>query len=311
MSASKKQSTEEKTWGEKHRPAKKGDAPSRLYTDDDPATTIKGCGFKNACVAERTIWLTSQPGSTHKQYWSIRAMAERAERHPAINRSNNSGMRDAVKVFRKWLGDRKDQELSKLLSPSKKKKLADLAKSEQEQRVALTKTKANAHGKRNCKSEEQFATFAREDRKCGLDILKDNAGSVKKGFRFPVTVFVSIFGGPGEHGYGSHVCLQASEESLPSFRCSCNFNGKHLVTVFGNKKCAGGKFVRDIEVLNLGKRFPLSQFVLEYDGANETAKYVSSKGVAGSGGAQSSIKDFFGVKRKTKSSPSPKKKFKK
>ena len=43
-----------------------GRVPSRLYTDENPATTIKGTGFKNRAIAERTIRLTSQPGVRYK-----------------------------------------------------------------------------------------------------------------------------------------------------------------------------------------------------------------------------------------------------
>ena len=49
--------------------------PSFLYTDENPATTIKGTGFKDKKTAERTILLTSQKGVRYKQYWTIRAMA--------------------------------------------------------------------------------------------------------------------------------------------------------------------------------------------------------------------------------------------
>jgi hypothetical protein len=69
--------------------------PSRLYTDEHPATTIKGTGFKNKHIAERTIELTSQVGARYKQYWTIRAMRERAAYHP----NQTDGMRDAILVI--------------------------------------------------------------------------------------------------------------------------------------------------------------------------------------------------------------------
>ena len=72
---------------------------SRLYTDENPATTIKGLGFKNAIMAQRTIRLTSQPGARYKQYWTIRAMRERANGHPSIT----DDMRAAIRVFDHWL----------------------------------------------------------------------------------------------------------------------------------------------------------------------------------------------------------------
>ena len=38
------------------------DVPARLFTDKDPATTIKGLGFKDAEAAKLTLRLVSQPG---------------------------------------------------------------------------------------------------------------------------------------------------------------------------------------------------------------------------------------------------------
>ena len=249
-------------------------------------------------------------------------MAERAARHPAINSANGSGMRDAVKIFRKWLDDRDTTSTPSKYSSSKNvansastsasksspmkgkdAKEQKLHDEEREQRIYLTKTKANAHAKRNCKTEADFANYAKADRKTGVEVLKTNAWAVlNRWFDFDVTAFVAIFGGPGEHGYGSHVCLSAQAKGLPSFRCVDNFNGKHLITVLNKTitRPGGGTFTRDIEVLNLGKRFPLSEFTLEYDGESERARYLTTKSSSGSGlgsaskKRQSSLADYFG-----------------
>ena len=41
--------------------------PSRLFTDEDTATTIKGLGFRDAATARETIRLSGQPGCEYKQ----------------------------------------------------------------------------------------------------------------------------------------------------------------------------------------------------------------------------------------------------
>ena len=69
-------------WDAAHPPGADG-VPNRLYTDEDPVTTIKGMSFKDAEAASRTIVLAQQPGARYKTYWCIRAMAERARRHPS------------------------------------------------------------------------------------------------------------------------------------------------------------------------------------------------------------------------------------
>ncbi len=78
--------------------------PSRLFTDENPATTMIGTGFKNAIVAQRTIELTSQKFAKYKQYWTIRAMRERAANHP----HPTDGMQKAMKIFDEWLGKYED-----------------------------------------------------------------------------------------------------------------------------------------------------------------------------------------------------------
>ena len=67
----KRRSQEEETWAKHHQPVSgSGSVPCRLYTDEDPATTIKGLGFKDAATARTTIRLSGQPGSLYKQFWT-------------------------------------------------------------------------------------------------------------------------------------------------------------------------------------------------------------------------------------------------
>merc|ERR1719424_653092 len=61
-----------------------------IFTDRDPATSIKGCGFKDRSTALQTLLLIEQPGSRYKQYWTVRAMLERAKRHPAVVAATSS-----------------------------------------------------------------------------------------------------------------------------------------------------------------------------------------------------------------------------
>ena len=111
---------------------------------------------------------------------------------------------------------------------------------------------------------------------------------------------VSIFGAPGEHGYGSHVCDAAAAAKLPSFRCLCAFAGTHSVVVEesapaevegidGAFRARGG-----VGVLALGKRFPFEAFSLRWDGAKNEALFVAtgraSNGVAGA--RQTSLLSF-------------------
>ena len=65
---------------------------------------IIGCGFKDRETAVRTLWLTNQPGSRHKRYWTIRAMKERAKFHPHFKTSPK--MQEALIVFDDWLATR-------------------------------------------------------------------------------------------------------------------------------------------------------------------------------------------------------------
>ena len=153
---------EESVWNNKHNiikhsfpTANLNEKSKELFTDNDPACTIKGCGFKNKYVAQDTIRLSGQPGSQYKQYWTIRAMYERAKRHPA----QTEGMRDAIKVFETWFENRK--KIKKEFS----KEYVNAIENEKEQRARLVSSFANVHARSKCPSDEEFHQLARSDRK--------------------------------------------------------------------------------------------------------------------------------------------------
>ena len=118
-------------WGRRHQPGpnNRGTVPSRLYTDEEPATTIKGMGFKDAARAETTLRLSAQPGVAYKQFWTIKAMAERARHHP----HSTAGIRAALAVFDRWLEARSSSSASAPPAP----------REEREQRRVLSGSLAN------------------------------------------------------------------------------------------------------------------------------------------------------------------------
>ena len=184
-------SSQEDQWNKAHSWCESDDnnIPSRLYTDENPATTIKGTGFKNERIARRTIELTSQPGVRYKQYWTIRAMRERAFHHP----NKSKGMLDAIKVFDEWLENYQEVSEEK-----------QMYKQEWETFRRLCQSTANKHsyGKEPTKEELKRA---RDDLVDGQRLLIELLTCRKKmsSKLFPLTSFVAIFGGPGIHGYGS------------------------------------------------------------------------------------------------------------
>lgn len=85
---------------------------SHLYTDDNPATTIHGTGFKDKAAAERTLQLISGRSLIY-QFQTVNTMYNRAKHHPAMKRKRNnstedasastSDMQAAMEIFREWL----------------------------------------------------------------------------------------------------------------------------------------------------------------------------------------------------------------
>ena len=181
--------------------------PSRLYTDENPATTIKGTGFKNRAVAERTIRLTAQPGVRYKQYWTIRAMRERAVHHP----HQTDGMRDAILVFDEWLGNYTD--------PSAEQRKDQQKEWEDFRRLCNSVANRHAYGKVPTQDELKRARQdLQEGQKILVDLLSVGLRSSCKGKQnengllFPITKFTALFGGPGVHGYGQHNIANSSEQ---------------------------------------------------------------------------------------------------
>lgn len=75
---------------------------SHLYTDDNPATTLHGTGFKDAATARHTIELVHKRSLLY-QFQIINTMYYRAKHHP--HSSNNKDMQAAMAVFRNWLDE--------------------------------------------------------------------------------------------------------------------------------------------------------------------------------------------------------------
>jgi len=170
--------------------------PSRLFTDENPATTMKGTGFKNAVVAQRTIELTSQPFAKYKQYWTIRAMRERAANHP----HPTDGFQEAMKIFDEWLSKYEEVE-----ADERRKQFDDW----EEYKKLCNSNNANSHCHGNNPTKEQLQR-ARDDLSSGQQVLFNLIKKIRPGRKespkaeFPITSFVAIFGGAGLHGYGSH-----------------------------------------------------------------------------------------------------------
>jgi len=243
-------SCEEEVWSRYHdsesnnlatNDEQKTGVPKYLFTDNDPACTIKGCGFKNREVAIDTIRLSGQPGSRYKQYWTIRAMYERAKHHP----SQTAGMQDAMVVFKEWLDNREVDHVDS-------EEYQGEIRKEKAQRLRLVSSFANAHSRTNCSSDKEFNDYAKSDRNDAVKSLKEAARTNnKKWFMFSVTSFVALFGGPGNHGYGQHVCTPGKNEVPSSFCCFCDpcYSGYHTI------------ICDDISRLhNLGRRFPFKSF---------------------------------------------------
>lgn len=87
--------------------AKDDPKASHLYTDDNPATTIHGTGFKDKEAAERTLELIKRRSLVY-QFQTVNTMYNRAKHHPAMKKAvegsaSTADMRAAMEVFREWL----------------------------------------------------------------------------------------------------------------------------------------------------------------------------------------------------------------
>jgi len=174
-------------WDEAHKSNSNG-TPTHLFTDENPATTIKGTGYKNKFIAQRTIKLTSQPGVRYKQYWTIRAMRERAAH--CLNQTKD--MQEAIAVFDEWLTNYKE--------PTKEEKQAH--KKEWETFNSLCQSDANRHSYGKDATKDELSR-ARNDVSDGQRLFFELLSTCKP-ISFPLTSFVAIFGCHALHGYGKH-----------------------------------------------------------------------------------------------------------
>ncbi|CAE8620989.1 unnamed protein product [Polarella glacialis] len=241
-----------------------------IFTDEDPSTTIKGCGFRNVATALQSLLLIEQPLVRYKQYWTVRAMIERAQRHP----HPTDGMQGALRVFREWMGTRRQvpsssesrthhQHLQEEKSGQEHQQEArDTAgivvprashADEHVQRAKLAGSRANRHNLReHCKGDEKLLNqVARRDRAEACGILMNaaerrlnGAAGEDKWFAFPGPAFLVLFGGPGAHGYGVHACgaRWGAEVPTPGLlgRCCCCMGdgAQHFVHVRAENKAS-------------------------------------------------------------------------
>mmetsp|Transcript_15530 Transcript_15530/g.38281 ORF Transcript_15530/g.38281 Transcript_15530/m.38281 type:complete len:631 (-) Transcript_15530:2546-4438(-) len=239
-----------KQWEQQHPKGKDG-VPTRLFTDENPATTIKGTGFRDKRIAERTIQLTSQPGVRYKQYWTIKAMRERAFHHP----HKTDGMRDAIEVFDKWL---KEEEGKPALSEEESK----LRREEWKQFQTLCQSAANEHSYGNEPTQSELKR-ARDDLKNGQDcLLRGLELSQKKSsnsFLFPLVAFTALFGAPGLHGYGRHTI--EGDQSLVSI------DGKDGLQELVSNKSALSRYGDELQRISLtyNRKNGTAEIKLEFD----------------------------------------------
>ncbi|TKX25270.1 hypothetical protein C1H76_2503 [Elsinoe australis] len=78
---------------------------SHLYTDDNPATTLHGTGFKDKATALHTLELVSQRSLTY-QFQTINTMLYRAKGHA----HKTDGIKDAISVFQDWVDGYKERK---------------------------------------------------------------------------------------------------------------------------------------------------------------------------------------------------------
>ena len=80
---------------------------SHLYTDDNPATTIHGTGFKDSATALHTLDLISKRSLVY-QFQTVNTLYNRAKHHPAMKKAadgaaSTADMREAMEMFREWI----------------------------------------------------------------------------------------------------------------------------------------------------------------------------------------------------------------
>ena len=83
---------------------------SRLYTDDNPSTTLHGTGFKDAATANHTLQLISKRSLTY-QFQTVNTLFHRARNHPSVKKAKKApsqapaGINEALAIFKTWLDE--------------------------------------------------------------------------------------------------------------------------------------------------------------------------------------------------------------
>lgn len=79
-----------------------------LYTNNHPETTIHGLGFKNKETAEKSLKILDKNVKKKvitkiRMMQTVNTLLNRAKFHP----HQTKGMRDAIKIYKKWMKDYK------------------------------------------------------------------------------------------------------------------------------------------------------------------------------------------------------------
>jgi len=206
-----------------------------LYSDDNPATTVKGTGFRDKETALRTIRLTEQNKPPNKRIWTINTMYYRAKHHP----NQTQGMREAMEVFEAWIKDYKARKaaekkktgrgrvtgkaqvkipkkrkggISTVAPPGQAKKAKNKAENEGEEeakgRALHEKRVASKYNKAalaRCKDVADFRVKTRENMRKGREAVRKGLQSMGNRIKLSVEGFTAVFGAPGTHGYGEHL----------------------------------------------------------------------------------------------------------
>ena len=91
----------------------------KLYTNNHPETTLHGTGFKNKDKAIQSIILVESSKKTkYEQFLIINVLYNRAKYHP----HQTKDMKEAMKIFKKWLMKWKSNKKNKKKNVKKSKK---------------------------------------------------------------------------------------------------------------------------------------------------------------------------------------------
>jgi len=76
-----------------------------LYSDDNPKDTVRGTGYGDASSARKTLKIITSVDK-ERQMQIVNTLYNRAKHHA----NQTAGMRDAMKIFKKWIDDNKIKE---------------------------------------------------------------------------------------------------------------------------------------------------------------------------------------------------------